>query len=79
MGQGSDLAVLKLSEPLTEQEAAGAVCLPSKPVVNFVGEMATLAGWGKLLNESYPTALQMVDLNILPDCGKLPQQVGYEK
>ena len=76
---GNDIAVLVLKVPLTAGHAAGAVCLPGKPIKEHVGKMATVTGWGQLLNESFASLLQTVDLKILPDCMKTTAKNGYKK
>ena len=76
---GNDIAVLVLKVPLTAGHAAGAVCLPGKPIKEHVGKLATISGWGLLSDESLPAFMHSIELKILADCMQTPQEMGYEK
>jgi hypothetical protein len=67
----NDLAVLVLTEPISTSLAAAAVCLPTQPVMTYVGEVATVAGWGAMGNGKDSNVLQSLDVEILDDCGDL--------
>ncbi len=67
----NDLAVLVLTKPITASLAAEAVCLPTQPVMTYVGEVATVAGWGAMGNGKDSNVLQSLDVEILDDCGDL--------
>jgi hypothetical protein len=79
VGSGNDLAVIELEKPLTGELAAGKVCMPTKPVSDHVGKLASLAGWGRLINREYPTMLQSLDMKVIKDCMKMPEEIGVEK
>jgi hypothetical protein len=61
---------LELKTNFTAEQVDGALCLPTKPIQSNVGKMATIMGWGMMMNESYATHLQSLNVKLLPDCMK---------
>ena len=76
---GYDVAVLELEKPMSAEQAANRVCWPLKPISHHVGKMATIAGWGRLLNDSYPQLLQRLEMKVLPDCMGIPAEIEINK
>lgn len=72
LGVEYDIALLKLSEPLSfENKAVRPVCLPCNANNMYTGMTATAAGWGMTdeYNTLQPALLMEVNVTILePDC-----------
>ena len=70
----NDFAILTLAEPLSFSAEVSPVCLPWDTTKHYIGEVATVSGWGILSSskENTPSVLQEVDLTILSneDCKK---------
>jgi hypothetical protein len=62
--QENNIAVIKLSEPVTYSQFIQPVCLPDKAYIYEGGNaLATVAGWGQLLFDPLKT-LHKLDLRI---------------
>jgi len=67
----NDYSILKLTSPITFSETISPICLPAITSEQYVGELATVTGWGTLSSGgSSPNVLQEVDVTVLSnaDC-----------
>ena len=59
----NDYSILTLAKPVQFSASIAPACLPSDVNKDFVGELATVSGWGKLSSEgNHPTVLNEVDV-----------------
>ena len=65
----NDFSILTLSEPVAFTRDVSPACLPADPGQDFVGQVATVSGWGLLSwswwGGNYPTTLMEVDVTVM--------------
>ena len=77
----NDIALMELESPFDVQPHVVPICLP-EPGEEFVGQVAHVAGWGKLsYGGPIPSILQVVKLPILANdkCQEMFNNAGHDK
>lgn len=78
----NDIALIKLSEPVTFASNVLPACLPRSSQRNetFTGQNGTLIGWGRVAEEGHmPKTLRYVNMTVISNekCSQEYGQVGY--
>ncbi|CAG2178994.1 unnamed protein product [Oppiella nova] len=78
----SDIALMKMSEPIAMKHSIQPICLPSVPYEEPSSDVVVVAGWGLLRYDtgSGPVDLQEVKLNIEPieKCAQTFKRQSYK-
>lgn len=78
----NDLALLELASPVKFDEHILPICLPKDDSDDFVGDMGTVTGWGRLnYGGPVPDRLQVVDLPVVSnsECQSWFREAGHRK
>ncbi|UYV78008.1 ST14 [Cordylochernes scorpioides] len=75
-----DLALLRFYEPVEFRTNVLPVCVPNNLTANYVGRLATVAGWGRLYEEGpLPNVLQEVQVPVITNrqCEEMYRRAGF--